>query len=180
MNRKKFEIIVSVIVLLILLLILWLVFAPKGQQGTGDLSDIDQNLIDTLEDTGVLSGPVKAIPEPIARSFVERLGSYSTESGYNNVTDIIPIATEKMQNELRLIAVEAQSAQEKSYYGVSTRVITIEVVEEGEDSVTLAMTTQREESIDSPANRLVRYQDIQLELIKTDEAWYVDSFEWDN
>ena len=68
----------------------------------------------------------------------------------------------------------------ETHYGVTTRVITLDVtnMDELNGLASLTITTQREESIDSPQNISVRYQDVLLELVQVNSEWLVSSAKW--
>ncbi|MFH1632032.1 MAG: hypothetical protein ABIA47_03390 [bacterium] len=178
MTKKTIEFVVAIAVLAVLILILWLIFRPEGVDQVDDAVEVEEPVTEVDGGDLAVEEPVEITPQPVARSFVERLGSFSSESNYINVSDILPLATEGLQRRLLSIADEARATDNSNYYGVSTRVLTMRVVEEGDESAILAMTTQRMESIDSPANTRVRYQEIELELINNGSGWLVDDFEW--
>ncbi|MFA6018549.1 MAG: hypothetical protein WC776_05230, partial [Patescibacteria group bacterium] len=117
-------------------------------------------------------------PGSIARAFVERFGSFSTEADYQNVTDVMALSTVSLQDELQAIAEEAREKESGNYYGVSTRILVIDVLEQTETSARLQITTQRQESIGSPDNTTVRIQEILVNLVKNGRSWLVDNFEW--
>lgn len=114
----------------------------------------------------------------IARTFVERFGSYSTESGYENIDDVLPLATDELRERLEDLAEDARESASSSYYGVSTRIISLKVESEGASAMTLLVTTQREEAFDTPGNTSVKYQDIRLALVRESDDWLVDDFTW--
>jgi len=47
-----------------------------------------------------------------------------------------------------------------------------------DDSAVMLVTTQRNESFDSPKNTSVRYQDIELQMVKDGDGWLIDGFSW--
>ncbi len=181
MERKhKIEIIIAVLILLGLAVLLWWYFArpviEEQRLEEEELERLDEDgdgEIDTI-DTSDLPDQ----PETIARVFVERFGSFSSESGYENIDDILVLATSSLQSQLEAIADEARSQDSGAYYGVSTTVLTIEEVSASETSMSYVITTQREESIDSPANTSIRYQEIELTLVASGDTWLISSFAW--
>ena len=114
----------------------------------------------------------------IGRTFVERFGSYSSESDFANVDDILSLATGGFRVELEDIVANARKNDDAAYYGISTIVLSTTTVTEADVAVTLRMLTQREEAIDDPANATVRYQDILVDLVKIGDNWLVDGFTW--
>ena len=45
-------------------------------------------------------------------------------------------------------------------------------------TITLSMTTQREETIDQPGNTTIKYQSITVSLVKSGTTWLVDGYTW--
>jgi hypothetical protein len=128
--------------------------------------------------------PVVTIKETssatVARTFIERLGSYSTEADAENIDDILSMATASFQAQLRSLAAQARTTEQGSYYGISTVVLTTpKIVSTTETRVVLSMTTQREETIDEPGNTTVKNQDITITLVKSGTTWLVDGYEWE-
>lgn len=118
-------------------------------------------------------------PNTVARTFVERIGSYSSEADAANIEDILPMATASFQKQLEQLAKESRAAEDGSYYGVSTVVLTApKTVSSTATQIVLSMTTQREETIDEPGNTSVRYQDITITLVKSGTTWLVDGYTW--
>lgn len=135
---------------------------------------------DTTTDTTVpvVIAPQHATPSTVSRIFVERFGSYSTDVDYANVTDVLPLVTDQLRDDLQEIAEEARKTADDGYYGVSTNVIKITTDAQTDTTMTLTVKTQREEAFGSPGNMSVRYQDIRVEFVKIGDDWFVDSFEW--
>lgn len=183
-KRTKIEIGIAITVLLTLFFLLWFFLRPQSSEPVVVQDDDQSGVLDdskTVVDdrvTEVDSRTTQSPPSVIARSFVERLGSYSTDVDYANVDDIKSLATPVLQSTLDSIVVEARQTNASTYYGVSTHVITVETVSEDENTAILSITTQRIESFDSPGNTSTRYQDIELELVKLNEKWLVDTFTW--
>ena len=182
MERKhKIEIIIAVLILLVLGILLFLYFMRpaiiENIREDDDIEVIDGEDDDTPVET-VDTSDLPDQPETIARVFVERFGSFSSESGYDNIDEVSALATSSLQDRLLGIAEGARGQDSESYYGVSTTVLTFETVASSDSSITLLITTQRAESIDSPANTTTRYQEIEVAMIASGDTWLVDSFTW--
>jgi len=113
--------------------------------------------------------------------FVERFGSYSSESNLANIKDVLPLATDAYQKQLQAL-IEKTSAQgvATTYYGVTTRVISKKRVSMDTNAGTAEyeVTTQREESQGSVQASSVRYQNIDVTLKLVGDVWLVDSATW--
>lgn len=115
----------------------------------------------------------------VARTFVERLGSYSSEADAVNLTDILPLATTSLQKTLSDTAKKVRASSSGAYYGISTLVVTAPKTVSATDTETvLTMTTQRQESTGTPGNTTIQYQNITLTLVKSGTTWLVDSYTW--
>lgn len=122
---------------------------------------------------------VQTSPTTVARTFVERIGSYSSEAEAANIEDIMGMATTSFKNKLTTLAKEARATAGGSYYGVSTQVLTApKTVSSTDTQVVMTMTTQREETIDTPGNTTVKYQEITITLVKSGTTWLVDGYAW--
>lgn len=122
---------------------------------------------------------VRTSPTTVARTFVERIGSYSSEADAANIEDILGMATASFQNKLEALAKESRATTSGSYYGVSTQVLTApKTVSSTDTQVVMTMTTQREETIDTPGNTTVKYQEITITLVKSGTTWLVDGYTW--
>ncbi len=115
----------------------------------------------------------------IAKIFVERLGSYSSEADAVNLTDILPLATTSLQKTLSDTAKKVRASSSGTYYGISTLVVTAPKMVSSSDTATvLSMTTQRQESTGTPGNSTIKYQNITVTLVKSGTTWLVDSYTW--
>ncbi len=180
--QRRTEIIIAVVIIiaLVVLLVLWFnrVQAPTASTKT------DKAAITTSTKTSSTTGtttPVvatSAAASTVARVFVERFGSYSTESGYTNIDDVLSLTTTELQGKLKSLLEDAQAKPSGKYYGVSTRLMSSKVVSETDTQTVFKISTQRQESFDSPANTSVRYQDINVTLVKQGDLWLVSDFSW--
>ncbi|MBU0614329.1 hypothetical protein KJ766_03570 [Patescibacteria group bacterium] len=181
MTRKQIIEIIFALVLVLGTVAVILFFMYRGGDDAGEV-DVQVEQIDggvvTPEDE--MEQAFSSLPHSVARSFVERFGSFSSESDYSNIEDVKQLSTANMQSRLSSVVIAAQNDQAQGYYGVSTRVMVIEIENQTDSSATLRITTQREESIDSPANTTIRYQDIILQMVWDGQKWLVDDFTWED
>jgi len=117
----------------------------------------------------------------VAKTFVERFGSYSNQSGYLNFTELKALTTETFAAWLQSSYVPKLKKEHDPagyYYEISTAA---PVLTPGEQSATAAkfvITTQRIEKTDNAEKTF--QQDIVLELKKVGEEWLVDGAYWQN
>jgi len=115
----------------------------------------------------------------VARTFVERLGSYSSEADAANIEDIMPMATASFQKKLESLVKEIRLSTSDAYYSVSTLVVTApKTVSATATDTVLSMTTQRVESKGDPGNTTKKYQSITITLVKSGTTWLVDGYTW--
>lgn len=188
MTRRTKIIIAIVIIVLILvaLLLFWLRFFTN--RGTPAVVVVEEEVAG--QESVTTTPPIAQIPaeeprtntevsiESLSLTFTERYGSYSNESNFANLDDLEPLMTSRLQAELAALA--ASTTVDDVYYGITTRVISINTIslDETTGSATVEVLTQREEAIGSPLNAEVRYETMVLELLKQGGVWKVDDATW--
>ena len=182
--------IIILIIAIILIIVIWLLsFLFSGSTpavpGSNDSSD---GTFQVLEDEETISEKMLEKEQEVrdssagvisvSKTFVERYGSYSNEANFSNITDVLPVMTERFAKESQKF-VEGATAPE-GHYGVTTRVITVKInsLDEEKGNGSALITTQREESKDPSGGTEVRYQDIELKFEKEAGVWKVDSANW--
>lgn len=189
MERKtKIEIMLAVFLILLCIgLVIWWKRPAETVQttapNTANITTSTNKPTTSSTSTGAEVDPAPVIketsPSTVARTFVERLGSYSTEADAENIEDILPMATSSFKGELQALVREARSTSNGAYYGVSTIVVTSpKTVSSTATQTVLSMTTQREETIDTPGNTTVSYQSITVTLVKSGTTWLIDDYSW--
>lgn len=156
----------------------------SGEQPAGE------NIVNkTAEEKAVLQNKLKenTIDEnalkKMAASFAERLGSFSNQSNYGNISDLKIFMTDRM----RTWADDYVSGQREkengsaAYYGITAKALSEETAsydEAGGKAEIVVKTQKREVSGNSEPS--VYYQDIKIIFIKEKGAWKVDSADWAN
>lgn len=180
-NRHKIEVGVAIAVVLGLFLLLFVLLRspePEKEVNPGAVPVADQKPeVPEVDSADIPSQPLVSA-QTTARNFVERFGSFSSDTNYLNIDDVLPLATKSLQRRLEDLAEEARENASDAYYGVSTRAIIFTVEEEAESAITMLVTTQRQESIDSPANTSVRNQQIRVDIVNDGNGWLIDDFVW--
>lgn len=179
MNKKRLEAIAAIIILLALIVLVVFLLLKKQ-----DVKDVTPNGNVTTTNELPVVAP-EDVPEPqavsaqtVSRVFVERFGSYSSESDFQNISDILDLSTPAFQTQLQGLIADQRSRQPDGYYGVSTFVISSKVIAESDTAMTLLITTQRREAVGSPGNSTTRYQDIEVKLEKIAEDWLIAGYTW--
>lgn len=130
----------------------------------------------------VQNDKVRADLISLALPFAERFGSYSNQSSYANLEDLLPFMTEQMQTWAKEKIGSAQSGLIPTLYkGVTTKALshTVLSVDESKGTAQVRVATQRKELIGSSTNFKVYNQDVLLTFTKQDTVWLVDSAVWE-
>lgn len=115
----------------------------------------------------------------LAKSFTERYGSYSTDNDQVNIEESESFMTEKMNETANRLAARLASESNAEYYGVTTQVATVDIVdfEEGSTGATVVAHTRRTET--KGLEKAVTFsQSARLQLKKIGNAWKIDTFSW--
>lgn len=179
MNKQRLEILgaIAVIIGVIVLLFFVLRRGPETDDQIPPPPSPEQEVIEQSFPREIANPTPLYLPDPIARSFVERFGSFSTESDFKNLEEVTIFATPSLKTELQRVLNEAKNRR-GGYYGVSTRVVNIQKVEESETTAKILVKTQRVETIDQPENTAIRYQDIELDMVREGDTWLVTAYAW--
>jgi len=133
-------------------------------------------------EAGQSSLPRETSLAALARSFVERYGSYSNQSDFENIEVLYPFMTDRMR-----AAAEASTAANRanrvpgsadSYTGITTKALAIKVRSQTVSAAQVQVSTQRIESNIKTSSPRVYYQDIILTFEYKGGEWKVDEAEW--
>lgn len=191
-TKKQRLIIGGSIVLICLLILLWILLTLRkpvvtdGVVVTQPTEDVVENNRVNVQDQDLDAVAVENIEKrqktasinSLSKTFVERYGSYSNEANFENLKDVILMMAPEFAEYTQNIIDTSKSPDE--YYGITTRVITVNVEELDEvaGSAVVVLNTQREESKVSVSNTSVWYQKIRIEFLKMSGVWKVVSASW--
>lgn len=199
--RARLFIIISLIVLVILGISIFLIIRSKqpvgGETATttvvngGTVNVIDSsnfnynpNLTTPLAGGEVPQGtPIKPATSleaeqnavrQLAKIFVERYNSYSTDNNFQNIIDVKELVTPELWQTLS--AKIGKTPPVGSFVGVTTKVFTTELKDWGGKSAVVSLST----AISEEKNKVFsdRQQDLVVELVKTGDSWLVAKFQW--
>lgn len=184
-RKQKIGLMIAVLAVIIMLIILWLlrkqeqvvmpaVVVPIVEEETVSPEPVAAPEISILQEQRDQSAGLQSL----AKTFTERYGSFSTEADFANLADVILLMTPGFAEETQLYIDTATMGE--SFYGVTTRVISLSVDQLDEEAgvAVITLSTQRQEAVDSPQNVSVKYQDIVLEFEKISGSWKVSSAIW--
>ena len=199
-SKRKWIILLILILLLIsgIILYLYLVYFSAAIQPASNLNQAANTNAGQNINTNINIAP--ALPPALANltpeqqtqakkegevlffalPFAERFGTYSNQSGFNNLDELNPLMTQTMvdwvRNTYKADLVKAYA--DVVYYGIETKAISSKFNSQADTKAEILVKTQRSEFKDSPTNPRIFYQDIILKLVKQNEAWKVDGAYW--
>lgn len=113
--------------------------------------------------------------------FVETLGSYSNQGGFENLSNLLPFMTPSMKSwaETQIDAARSKPIPE-IYKGVTTRTInhTISKFDLNEGAAEVMVETQRKELVGTSTNFRTFNQNILVRLKKHNDVWLIDGAFW--
>lgn len=187
-GRKKIFILVSIFVLFLLafLLVYFVLRKPAPSPLVPETVVTPTSTVQTPPPSVV---PVKNTPAPppqttaereqlyvkqLARTFVERLETYSNQNKNRNIVDATELATPNMAGYIATKSLE----QGTEYQGATTKVISMEVTSFSFESATVKIGAQVETQ--SKNSSAISYKNGRVELKKIDGTWKVDGVFWEN
>ena len=197
--RARIFAIVSIILLLILAISIAItVFSNKKTETENQLTNTqegqEQQIFD--EQTGVLinstgvipaiineNAPIvqmndeekmKSVVQNIAKIFVERYGSYSTDNPGQNLKDLEVLSTPDLWGVLK-VRIENMSASQ-SFIGVSTRSFSSSLINFEKEKALVRVISAREENKNGEITNF--NQEAEVSLIMVKDSWLVDDVKW--
>ena len=190
--RARIFLIITVVVLIVLGVSLFLLIGARkkaASEAMGNAAGTGATTTETVlppapTGTEIPSGlPVKkqttveveqAGVTQLARVFTERYGTYSTQNDSQNIKEVESLCTRALWS--KISARIGASADNQNFVGVTTRVITTDLVSWNGSTATIELRTMRTE--EKSGNVTNKYQNAEAKLIKSGENWLVDQFVW--
>lgn len=115
----------------------------------------------------------------LAISFTERYGSFSSDTGTENIEALQSFMTDNMRKQADRVAGNNADNQTNEFYGISTQAANVNITDfaEGATGATVEVSTRRTETKGS-ADPVLFTQTARLQLKKIGNAWRVDKFQW--
>ncbi|MFA6255477.1 MAG: hypothetical protein WC675_05670 [Patescibacteria group bacterium] len=191
-NKIIIIVVVAVVVLLLIIIFVWWLGQRQKSISPGEtnanvglnipagLPSASTGLTNQIEPTA--SEPnLEASLKAIASTFAERFGSYSNQGNFSNLDDLKDLMTVRMKSAIGDYKADQQASMGGTgYYGVTTKAISPQITnfEESLGRAEIIVKTQRQESFGNTTNPKVFYQDLKLNLVKTEAGWKVDVAQW--
>ena len=190
-RKKKIVIALGVIFLLLLLFFLfWFLSRQKKSAASVVTPPVVQEQVPVTKPRNTEE---KALPlylnteqtsseislQNLAQTFTERYGSYSNESDFANLYDVLDLMSATFRAETEQTIATAQVPDH--YYGITTHVLSVkmDLMDETGGTAKATVNTQREEATESIQNVQVRYQYLSLLFVKEQGIWKVDGAAWE-
>lgn len=128
--------------------------------------------------TQIITNPVEATKTGVrqfAKVFVERWGTYSSDTSLQNIRDVEVMVTKNLLGYLNRSA--TGTAKNQSFVGVTTRVITTEMSEWTDTAASVKVQIIRTE--ERGTQTATSQQSGTVKLVKQGERWLVDGIFWD-
>ncbi len=191
-NRARLFIILSIVVLLVLGGSLYFLARSRQKPGatqTQTNTTDGQNTQNTGENfVPVTQNPVSKPPTvkatslateqagvvQLAKVFIERYNSYSTDSKYDNIIEVKSLVTANLWQSLsRRLSVTPVS---NGFVGVTTAAMSANLLDWKGDSATVTIGVVKETTKDNTVG--TAQQSVTVSMVKQDNNWLVDSFTW--
>lgn len=117
----------------------------------------------------------------LAMIFAERLGSYSSQSNYSNITDLQLFMTPAMKEWSNTYITRLKEENpSSSYYGISTFALSSQTVNFDDVSgrARIMVSTQRKEVSGDFADENMFIQNIAIDLVRLDGNWLLSGAYW--
>lgn len=189
--RARIFVIVSILVLFILGISIFLVInknkpapstqddqtatAPNGGASVPDSSSVATSIPEGLR--AKIVTPVEAEKkgvEQLAKVFVERYSTYSTDNDWQNIKDVETLVTRSLWSKISA-SITAKNPNQ-SFVGMTTKVISMELLNWSDTKAKVELKTSRTEEKNGVVT--TRYQSITVELVKVKDLWLVDKLLW--
>lgn len=187
LNFDRRKLVVSIVIIVILLFVLavggWLL---RRQRNAVLNEPAVSPPINTLPAVKPEPLPVKTLEEErletvsrLARLFAERFGTFSNQSHYEGISDIMAVSTEDFQSWLKekyLPEIKEKDAA-SAYIGETTKVMNVTVDKISSDGAQATAQVQRTVT-DETGIIEVQYPELIIALVRENDVWLVDSAYW--
>jgi len=186
MTRKKKILIAAAVILFVILLFLLIWFLNQKSPMPVTVVTTGNNTEQTTTPRGSTNTEITepkievkeidATLQSLAITFAERYGSYSTATSFANLYDVMDLMTASLKTETADFIAKSQTSSD--YYGVTTKALSVKIISSDENTASLEISTQRDESKGSPQNSEVKYQTLLLTCLQENGVWKVAAALW--
>ncbi len=189
--RARIFIIISVCLLLVLAVSIFLIVKNKNSAGSPatnnsastantNQNNADNNQIVNQTPPGLPAKTLSPLEveqngvQQLAKIFVERYGTYSTDNDFSNIKESQALVTKSLWSKISVGINEKNVAQ--TFLGLTTKVISVSLTAWTEDKATVALKTMRVENKNGVIS--TRYQNVTVGMVKSNGVWLADTIVW--
>ena len=110
----------------------------------------------------------------LAKVFVERYGTYSSDNNFQNIKEVEALVTPALWS--KISAPMNAKTSTASFVGVTTKVISLELTAWSDTAATVELKTTRIEEKNGAVS--TRYQNAIVQMVKTGGVWLADKLVW--
>ncbi len=118
----------------------------------------------------------------LALSFTERYGSYSNQTNFANLENLLVFMTDDFADTTRSFVASERSKNRDTvvYYGITTKAAAVqtEAFRESQGTAVFLVQTLRREAIGTTNNARSYQQSLRMTMKKSDGVWKVDAADW--
>lgn len=159
----------------------------KGNTGSGEVVVVDPGVQPNYDEVNLdPMSPEEAAQLEIRQTairFIERWGTYSSQSTLDNIKSLDSSMTEKLRaySEQYMTQIRNDHPYQDGYYGITTKVATFDMlnIDLSAGSAELHVNTRREETIKN-AEPVAFTQDAEIHLKRVSGTWLVDGVFWED
>ena len=117
----------------------------------------------------------------LAELFAERYGSFSNQGSYQNLRDLLPVMTDRLQASTRVTLASATTTPSTVYTGTTSLKLKTEVREYDENAGTATIAvTLKQDKLGVGTTAVTSYRSLKMTLKKIGQDWKVDTAEWES
>jgi hypothetical protein len=148
---------------------------PVGLESTGAVPPptLDVNPFAIVDRPVVEATPVEVDVASVASLFVERYVSYSNQSDYQNLRDLLPLMTDRFRAETEA-KLDAAPPGGGEYVGVTGTRISSKIDDQTAAAARVSVSVQETKTVGSKAPE-VSYKTYAVRLVKAGTDWKIDS-----
>ena len=180
---KKNIIIIVIVAILVLLGVIFISFGREKAEvkkpdlpETQEIEEVPAPDIEAAEQEQADIDVVSALKSRLtvqARAFIERYGTYSLDSGFQNLAELLSQASENLAQEMSA-KIEQGLDQTQEFFALVTKVGSIELTELDQD-LKAVFTADVQQQDMRKGETSILYKTAELIMIKSGDEWLVDS-----
>ena len=192
--RARIFIVISIIVALVLAVSIFLLVRSRQKntqtpQSTNTTQTPDNSStvlpgVQTQTPTEIPAGLPAKVPttqeieqngvRQLAKIFIERYGTYSTDNESQNIIEVQPLVTKSLWSKISA-GIQTKTTNQP-FVGLTTKVVTATLADWSASKAIVNLKTSRTESKDSAIT--TRNQNVTVEMVKENGVWLANSIVW--